>query len=152
MNTLLSEMDGVGAEREGIYIVAATNRPDMIDPAMKRPGRLETLLYVGLPDQDGRVDILKTLTGKIKNFIWTDEMEVLAKRCVRFSGADLESLVTQAKYQAIQRMTGAGQLTGADRGGHVLVEDFVDCFNRVKPSVSEEEHERFTMLREELEK
>src|SRR3954453_18880572 len=58
VNTLLTELDGLST-REGIYLIAATNRPDMIDDAMLRPGRLETLLYVQLPGPQERVDILK---------------------------------------------------------------------------------------------
>ena len=59
-NTLLAELDGL-SDRAGVYIVAATNRPEIIDPAMLRPGRLDTLLYVPLPTSEERVEILKTL-------------------------------------------------------------------------------------------
>lgn len=61
VNQLLTEMDGV-EERKGVYILAATNRPDIIDPAILRPGRLDTILYVGLPLQQERADILKATT------------------------------------------------------------------------------------------
>lgn len=54
-------MDGV-EDRKGVYILAATNRPDIIDPAILRPGRLDTILYVGLPEQQDRVEILKAAT------------------------------------------------------------------------------------------
>jgi ribosome biogenesis ATPase len=60
VNTLLTELDGVG-DRSGIYVIGATNRPDIIDEAIRRPGRLGTSIYVGLPSADDRVDILKTL-------------------------------------------------------------------------------------------
>ena len=62
-NTLLAELDGLN-DRAGVYIVAATNRPDIIDPAMMRPGRLDTLLFVPLPTAPERLEILLTLTKK----------------------------------------------------------------------------------------
>uniref|UniRef100_A0A2S2QJ24 Nuclear valosin-containing protein-like n=1 Tax=Sipha flava TaxID=143950 RepID=A0A2S2QJ24_9HEMI len=66
VNQLLTEMDGFeGARSGGVFVMGATNRPDMIDPAVLRPGRLDKVLYVGLPDEEGRVDILKAVT-KVK--------------------------------------------------------------------------------------
>lgn len=61
VNQLLTELDGVDS-RTGVYVIAATNRPDMIDPALLRPGRLDKVLYVPLPPADGRVAILHALT------------------------------------------------------------------------------------------
>ena len=63
MNTLLTELDGL-SDRRGVYVIAATNRPDMIDPAMIRPGRLDQQLFVGLPSANERFEILKTLSKK----------------------------------------------------------------------------------------
>lgn len=63
MNQLLTEMDGFeGGRSGGVFVMGATNRPDMIDPAVLRPGRLDKVLYVGLPDEEGRVDILRAVT------------------------------------------------------------------------------------------
>lgn len=158
VNTLLTELDGVGASREGVHVIAATNRPDIIDPAMLRPGRLETLLYVGLPSADDRVDILRALTrGRLRGFDWdacADEMARLARDCVRFSGADLQSLVSQAGYAAVARYVpsgegerglaaGIGGGSSVDGGVRVTVEDFVAARKLVQPSVSAEEHGRF---------
>ena len=153
VNTLLTELDGVGASREGIYIVAATNRPDVIDPAMLRPGRLETLLYVGLPGEDDRVDILRTLTKRLKEFTFDDRMVDLARKCVRFSGADLESLVRQASYAAIDRFFVAVNnqtTTGKTQECEVAFEDFLVAKEKVQPSVSSEEHARFKVLQKDL--
>ena len=61
VNQLLTEMDGL-EERKQVFIMGATNRPDIIDPAVMRPGRLDKVLYVGLPSQPDRLDILKTIT------------------------------------------------------------------------------------------
>jgi ribosome biogenesis ATPase len=63
VNTLLTELDGLN-DRKGVYVVAATNRPDIIDPAMIRPGRLDHQLFVALPSSPERFEILKTLTKK----------------------------------------------------------------------------------------
>ena len=64
VNQLLTEMDGL-EERVGVFVIAATNRPDIIDPAMLRPGRLDKLLYVPLPNSDDRLSILKTCWRKV---------------------------------------------------------------------------------------
>lgn len=65
VNQMLTEMDGVEG-REGVYLLAASNRPDIIDPAVLRPGRIDTILYVGLPTRLDRVDILRAVT-KVKS-------------------------------------------------------------------------------------
>lgn len=61
VNQLLTEMDGVEG-RSGVFLMAATNRPDIIDPAVLRPGRLDKILYVGFPNEEDRIDILRALT------------------------------------------------------------------------------------------
>ena len=63
MNQLLTEIDGVG-EKKNVFIIGATNRPDIIDPALMRPGRLDQLVYIPLPDYASRVDILKACLRK----------------------------------------------------------------------------------------
>lgn len=75
VNQLLTEMDGV-EDRQGVYILAATNRPDIIDPAILRPGRLDTILYVGLPELQDRLEILKACT-KVYRILTT----LLKNRC-----------------------------------------------------------------------
>lgn len=72
VNQMLTEMDGVEA-RKDVYLMAASNRPDIIDPAVLRPGRLDKILYVGLPTAEDRVDILKALT-KVKIYILNQEI------------------------------------------------------------------------------
>ena len=97
VNQLLTEMDGL-EDRKQIFIIAATNRPDIIDPAMLRPGRLDKLLYVPLPDFNDRCSILETIT---KNLKLDKDIELnkinMDKRMEGFSGADIAALVREAQ-------------------------------------------------------
>ena len=101
LNQLLTEMDGFGAN-EGIIIIAATNRPDVLDPALLRPGRFDRQVTVNLPDVKEREAILnvhaknKILAGDVK-------LSYLAKRTSGFSGADLENLLNEAALLAVRR-------------------------------------------------
>ncbi len=101
LNQLLTEMDGFGAN-EGIIIIAATNRPDVLDPALLRPGRFDRQVMVSLPDVHEREDILKV---HAKNKILSSDvtLKYLAKRTAGFSGADLENLLNEAALLAVRR-------------------------------------------------
>ena len=101
LNQLLTEMDGFGAN-EGIIIIAATNRPDVLDPALLRPGRFDRQVTVNLPDVKGREEILEV---HAKNKILADDITIenLAKRTPGFSGADLENLLNEAALLAVRR-------------------------------------------------
>ena len=101
LNQLLTEMDGFGTN-EGIIIIAATNRADVLDPALLRPGRFDRQVTVNLPDKKGREEILEVhAKGKIldKNI----KLSNLAKRTPGFSGADLENLLNEAALLAVRR-------------------------------------------------
>ena len=101
LNQLLTEMDGFG-ENEGIIIIAATNRPDVLDPALLRPGRFDRQVTVNLPDVKGREEILKV---HARNKVLADgvNIEALAKRTPGYSGADLENLLNEAALLAVRR-------------------------------------------------
>lgn len=101
LNQLLTEMDGFGAN-EGIIIIAATNRPDVLDPALLRPGRFDRQVTVNLPDVKGREEILAV---HAKNKILAEGITLynLAKRTPGFSGADLENLLNEAALLAVRR-------------------------------------------------
>ena len=101
LNQLLTEMDGFGAN-EGIIIIAATNRPDVLDPALLRPGRFDRQITVNLPDVKGRKEILE-VHAKGKKFAKSVNLENIAKRTVGFSGADLENLLNEAALLAVRR-------------------------------------------------
>ncbi|KAH7356059.1 P-loop containing nucleoside triphosphate hydrolase protein [Pyrenochaeta sp. MPI-SDFR-AT-0127] len=137
VNTLLTELDGLSM-REGIYLIAATNRPEMIDEAMLRPGRLETLLYVELPKPEERVDILKALIRQ--RGVISAELAQIGRReeCNNFSGADLESLLRKAGQHALRR-----------RSDVVEEIDFVEAARNIKPSVGD--IRKYEKLRERFE-
>ena len=101
LNQLLTEMDGFGAN-EGIIIMAATNRPDVLDPALLRPGRFDRQITVGLPDIKGREEIL-AVHAKNKTFDKNVKLKNIARRTVGFSGADLENLLNEAALLTVRR-------------------------------------------------
>lgn len=101
LNQLLTEMDGFGAN-EGIIIIAATNRPDVLDPALLRPGRFDRQVTVSLPDQKARLAILE-VHAKGKVFAPNVNLENLSHRTPGFSGADLENLLNEAALLAVRR-------------------------------------------------
>eukprot|EP00929_Paragymnodinium_shiwhaense_P000830 TRINITY_DN101038_c0_g1_i1.p1 TRINITY_DN101038_c0_g1~~TRINITY_DN101038_c0_g1_i1.p1 ORF type:complete len:824 (-),score=213.12 TRINITY_DN101038_c0_g1_i1:120-2591(-) len=100
VNQMLTEMDGVHS-RAQVYVIGATNRPDIVDPAMLRPGRLDRLLFVPLPTEAGRLEILR---AHAKRLPLTDDVDLptLSQKCEGFSGADLAALVREAAMTAIR--------------------------------------------------
>ena len=101
LNQLLVEMDGFGAN-DGIIIMAATNRPDILDPALLRPGRFDRQITVGLPDVGGREAILK-IHSENKPLAPDVNLETIAKATAGYSGADLENLMNEAAIYAARR-------------------------------------------------
>lgn len=167
VNTLLTELDGLDS-RKAVYVVGATNRPDMIDPAMVRPGRLDKLLYVDLPTPSERVEILKTHLAKtpLQQESWEAVSDLVrSDKCDGFSGADLASLVREASTLALRS---ALESVGAfendeDRGGdefgataevpiarpaiYVTTEHFAKAATKTLPSVSREQKRKYEALR-----
>jgi ribosome biogenesis ATPase len=132
VNTLLTELDGLSS-RKGIYVVAATNRPDMIDPAMLRPGRLGTSVFIDLPTADERVEILKALYKKaLPDASQNVDLEEVARdsRCDGYSGADLGNLHQAAAVAALRR-DGASEDLSIERC------DWEVALGRVKASVKD---------------
>jgi cell division protease FtsH len=101
LNQLLVEMDGFG-ENEGIIMIAATNRADVLDPALLRPGRFDRQILVGVPDRKGREEIL-AVHSKNKHLEPEVKLSVLASRTPGFSGADLENLMNEAALLAVRK-------------------------------------------------
>lgn len=101
VNMLLTELDGLG-DRGDVFVIGATNRPDIIDEAMMRPGRFETPLFVDLPGPDERVEILKTIFRAKR--VQLEYAEIARNEaCTGFTGADLRALWTKAAQQTVQR-------------------------------------------------
>ncbi|MBP1357991.1 MAG: AAA family ATPase, partial [Sulfolobus sp.] len=100
VNQLLAEMDGI-EKLENVVVIAATNRPDILDPALLRPGRFEKLIYVPPPDEKARVEILKVHT---RNIILGEDVSLdeLAKMTEGYTGADLAALVRDASMRAVR--------------------------------------------------
>ena len=101
LNQLLVEMDGIG-ENAGIVIIAATNRPDVLDPALLRPGRFDRQITVNLPDKKGRKEILE-VHARNKKFAADVDLDALATRTPGYSGADLANVLNEAAIMAVRR-------------------------------------------------
>ncbi|XP_033734394.1 nuclear valosin-containing protein-like isoform X2 [Pecten maximus] len=151
VNQLLTEMDGL-EERKQVFIMGATNRPDIIDPAVLRPGRLDKTIYVGLPNSSDRLDILMTITKKgTKPKLEEDvNLEDVANdpRCQRYTGADLAALVREASVCALKTIINST----ADNKPSLIVtkQHFELAFTRVRPSVSTKDQAKYEKLKESL--
>ncbi len=114
LNQLLVEMDGIG-ENAGIVIIAATNRPDVLDPALLRPGRFDRQITVSLPDKKGRKAILE-VHARNKKFDDDIDLEALASRTPGFSGADLENVLNEAAIMAVRNNHDRIKMIDLDEG------------------------------------
>ena len=127
VNQLLTELDGVGSENEGVYVLAATNHPWDVDPALRRPGRLDRMLLVLPPDAEAREAILRThLRDRPVERIDTRK---LAKATDGFSGADLAHLAESASESALMDSVGTG------RARMITMADFDAALAEVRPSI-----------------
>ncbi|MAG37972.1 ATPase [Candidatus Pacearchaeota archaeon] len=137
LNQLLAEMDGL-EDLKDVTIIAATNRPDMLDPALLRPGRFDRIILVDVPDKESREKIFEVhLKGtpigkdvKIKDLVAKTE---------GFVGADIESIVREASMNALRRDSGAKEVTKLD---------FEEAIKKTTPSVSEESAKRYKKIEE----
>ena len=116
VNQLLTQMDGAEG-LSGVYVLAATSRPDLIDPALLRPGRLDKSLICDLPNLDDRIDILRALGTKLKlsNEV-LENLPEIASRTEGYSGADLQALVYNAHLEAIHDVLGDHEQNGTASG------------------------------------
>ncbi|KAJ0004632.1 hypothetical protein NQD34_010846 [Periophthalmus magnuspinnatus] len=159
VNQLLTEMDGLETRRQ-VYIMAATNRPDIIDPAILRPGRLDKTLYVGLPPATDRHAILLTVTkGGTRPELDQDvNLEDIAfdERCDCFTGADLTALVREASVNALNTYLKAHNSSLLTDGQNHVVnikvnkQNFENAFKKVRPSVSKKDRQMYERLQESL--
>lgn len=171
VNQLLTEMDGMNSRRD-VFVMGATNRPDIIDPAMTRPGRLDRLLYVGLPNAEERLDILKRITSSRRiplastlllddnsnsNYNNNDNLNTLRAiannpRCDGFSGADIGALVREASMKAVKEVIERQQQRSSVVDGDKVVEEcdkvvtyehFEAALLMVQPSISKEDRDDY---------
>ncbi|WP_174285633.1 CDC48 family AAA ATPase [Sphingomonas bacterium] len=112
VNTILAEMDGL-EELQSVVVIGATNRPNLVDPALLRPGRFDELVYVGVPDEPGRRRILSIQTEKMPLADDVD-LDVVAHRTDRFTGADLGDVVRRAGLVALRRSIATDRVAMAD--------------------------------------
>ncbi len=139
VNTLLAEMDGL-EELHGVVVIGASNRPALIDPALLRPGRFDELVYVSVPEREGRLHILKIHTSKMP--LGEDvDIESLADRTAGYTGADLEDLVRRAGLQALR----------ADMEANIVpMQYFEEAIKETRASVTEDMEREYRELAEEL--
>ncbi len=137
VNQLLAEMDGVGTLKN-VVVMAATNRPDILDPALLRPGRFDRVIYVPPPDVKARVEIFKVHTRRVKlnNDV---NIEELAKKAEGYTGADIAALVREAAMLALRETI----RERAARAKAVSAQHFEEAFKRIPPSLSPEDIRRY---------
>lgn len=142
VNTLLAEMDGM-EELQSVVVVGATNRPTLVDPALLRPGRFDELVYIGAPDEEGRAHILKIHTKKMP---LADDVDLgaIAKKTVRFTGADLEDVVRRAGLVAIRK-------NGSDVS-EVTAENFAEALEDSRATVTPQMEKEYSKMKGELKK
>ncbi|XP_065094126.1 nuclear valosin-containing protein-like isoform X2 [Ochlerotatus camptorhynchus] len=153
VNQLLTEMDGI-EERKGVFLMAATNRPDIVDPAVLRPGRLDKILYVGLPAEDDRADILRALTKNRTQPPLADDVDlaVVARLSQGYTGADLAGLVRQASLQTLKDSIAECSSddkasTESEQDLKVAMVHFQEAIRTIKPSVNEEDTKHYERLK-----
>ncbi|MBA2636324.1 MAG: CDC48 family AAA ATPase [Sphingomonas sp.] len=139
VNTILAEMDGLD-ELKSVVLIGATNRPSLIDPALLRPGRFDELIYVAPPEAAGRKQILSIHTSTMP-LAKDIDLESLAQRTERFTGADLEDLVRRAGMTALRRGLDAPEVTSAD---------FESALAETRASVTPEMLEEYERIQETL--
>jgi transitional endoplasmic reticulum ATPase len=137
VNTILAEMDGL-EELQGVVVIAATNRPNLLDPALLRPGRFDELVYVPVPDLAARRAILAIRTGKMP-LAHDVDLDGLAARTERYTGADLEDVARRAGLAALR-----------DGRDEVAAEHFDRALGESRASVTPEMEDEYRQLRDSL--
>ena len=136
LNQLLAEMDGI-EDLTNVIVIGATNRPDIIDPALLRPGRFDRIVYVPVPEEEGRLEILKIHTEKMPIENKAKLIEELSKDTEGFTGADLESLAREAAMLALREDIETEK---------IKKEHFLKAMEKVLPSVSKNDQERYKQI------
>ncbi|XP_064504176.1 nuclear valosin-containing protein-like [Pseudopipra pipra] len=153
VNQLLTEMDGL-ENRQQVFIMAATNRPDIIDPAILRPGRLDKTLYVGLPPPEDRLAILKTITKDgtrppLGSDVSLEEI-AYSHHCDCYTGADLSALVREASICALREEMALQNYQSKKGEIKISHKHFEEAFRKVKSSVSKKDQIMYEELHQSL--
>ncbi|XP_066402318.1 nuclear valosin-containing protein-like isoform X1 [Molothrus aeneus] len=153
VNQLLTEMDGL-QNRQQVFIMAATNRPDIIDPAILRPGRLDKTLYVGLPPPEDRLAILKTITKDgtrppLGSDVSLEEI-AYSEHCDGYTGADLSALVREASICALRQEMALQNTQSKKAEIKISCKHFEEAFRKVKSSVSKQDQIMYEELQKSL--
>ncbi|WEL19105.1 CDC48 family AAA ATPase [Candidatus Nanohalococcus occultus] len=140
VNQLLTELDGIES-LEGVTVIAATNRPDLIDPALLRPGRIDRSIEVEVPDVEGRKKILDVHTGKMP-LAEDIDLEKLSEDLEGYVGSDIEALCREAGMKALR---------GDPDSEEVTLEDFEEAMKEVKPTATEENIDHYKQMMQRME-
>ncbi|CAI8613818.1 unnamed protein product [Vicia faba] len=157
VSQMLAEIDGLSDSTQDLFIIGASNRPDLIDPALLRPGRFDKLLYVGVnSDASYRERVLKALTRKFK--LHEDvSLYSIAKKCPpNFTGADMYALCADAWFRAAKRrvLNADPESSNPDNEANSIVveyDDFVQVLEELQPSLSTAELKKYELLRDQFE-
>jgi transitional endoplasmic reticulum ATPase len=158
LNQLLTEMDGAGSKKN-LFFIGATNRPEILDEALIRPGRLDQLIYIPLPDQIARLGIIKAVLRK-SPVAQNVSMDFLADQCEGFSGADMTELCQRATKAAIRESIAAEEerrkLMSGDDDANMEMDDpvpvitrahFEEAMSNARRSVTEYDLNKFEQFR-----
>merc|ERR1711934_1205563 len=158
MNQLLTEMDGVGAKKN-VFIIGATNRPDIIDPALMRPGRLDQLIYIPMPDYESRLSVLKAV---LRNTPMSKDVDIayVAAQTEKFTGADLTEICQRAAKlgirEAIQRdmeremIRTEDDMEEEDSEPELLPKHFEEAVRQARRSVSDRDLAQYSSFAQNL--
>ncbi|KAK2436439.1 cell division cycle protein [Trifolium repens] len=157
VSQMLAEIDGLSDSTQDLFIIGASNRPDLIDPALLRPGRFDKLLYVGVnSDASYRERVLKALTRKFK--LHEDvSLYAIAKKCPpNFTGADMYALCADAWFLVAKRrvLNAEPESSNPDNEADSIVveyDDFVQVLEELQPSLSTAELKKYELLRDQFE-
>jgi transitional endoplasmic reticulum ATPase len=135
LNQLLAEMDGI-EDLTNVIVIGATNRPDILDPALMRPGRFDRIVYVPVPEAEGRLQILKIHT---KNMPLDKSVDIkkLAEETEGYTGADIEALAREAAMLALRENIDTKKVTK---------QHFEKAMDKVQPSVSKHDQQRYKQV------
>ena len=152
VSQLLAEIDSAqaGSGNDDVFIIGATNRPDLLDPALLRPGRLDKLLYVGIASEsEDREKVLRALTRK---FSLHDDVNFadIAKQCPPLlTGADMYGLCSRAWMTAFKRKVKQDPTDESNTGVQVQHSDFIECVATLTPSLTQEDVSRYESIKNE---